>query len=125
VQVVADTERKRLYFGDNNKEKDNYTLKMDVTIIGDKGADSPPLYKDGENKETEVTVPVLADRVAYFAYGEWRANFFIREYKTPEELPFYAAKFQPLGSANGQAFNENTVKPTGNLFRNGTGSTRG
>lgn len=122
VQVVADTERKRLYFGDTNKQKDDYTLKMDVTIIGDKGAYSPPLYKDGENKKTEVTVTVPVDQVAYFAYGEWRANYFIRQYKTAENLPFYAAKFQPLGSANGQAFNENTVKPIGNLFRNSGGA---
>lgn len=121
VQVVADTERKRLYFGDNNQEKNDYTLKMNFTIIGENGEkNSPPLYNGYSGNGIKVTVPV--DQVAYFAYGEWRANYFIRQYKTVEKLPFYLAKFQPLGSANGQAFNENTVKPSGNLFRNSGGA---
>jgi hypothetical protein len=120
VQVVADTERKRLYLGDNDESDDNYTLKMGFTIIGKDGMGSsiPPYHGYSEDKGIPVPVESQKKQVAYFAYGEWRANYFTRDYTTYEELPFYAAKFQPLGSANGQAFNENTVQRTGTLFRN-------
>jgi hypothetical protein len=120
VQVVADTERKRLYLGDNDESDDNYTLKMEFTIIGKDGKDRsiPPYQGYSENEGVQVPVESTKKQVAYFAYGEWRSNYFTRDYTTYQALPFYAAKFQPLGSANGQAFNENTVQRTGTLFRN-------
>lgn len=104
MQVVADTERKRLYFGDNDENEDTYNLDMEFTTTVH---DQPYKYQ----------IPVTLDgkKIAYFAYGEWRANLYGPK---SEQLAFYQAKFQSLGSSYGAAFNENTISGVTRVTRN-------
>jgi hypothetical protein len=98
MQVVADTERKRFYFGDNDGNEDEYNLNMRFT-------------NDDKNFSGayEVTIKNSADKIAYFAYMESLVNLYRTRSQDAFYEAFYEAKFQPLGSNSGAAFNENTI----------------
>jgi hypothetical protein len=114
VQVVADTEKKRLYFGDNDENDDSYNMSM--TFVTSENGGKPYSYEVQDIKLKGNTKE--GQELAYLAYGEWRLNLCIRPEKSVE-VPFYIANFKESESRSGEVFDQDKNREYKKVPRNG------